>query len=49
MTGVPFSEPPGGVPGGVLVVVIVGPLGKSFPAFSSIAVLLNFGSASEVV
>lgn len=47
MTGVPFSEPPG-VPGGVLVVVIFGPLDNrrvrsadsffsSFPALCSIA------------
>lgn len=58
MIGVPFSEPPG-VPGGVLVVVIVGPLERrlcsadrfesSFPAFSSIAVWLNSESASVVV
>lgn len=58
MTGVPFSEPPG-VPGGVLVVEIVGPLGRrlcsadrfcsSFPVFSSIAVWLKSESASVVV
>lgn len=59
MTGVSFSEPPG-VPGGVLVVVMGGPLEKRrvrsvdrlcspFPAFSSIAALCKAGSASMVV